>query len=98
MRASTKYDEINLVELVVLPMANLKATLETILNRQHDITTEELLQGLHLVHQNASSILQLLPPTPAEHSFAHPPRKIPETLKALSKEKDAPKLHPAPAG
>jgi len=93
MQENTKYDEINIMELVVLPMSNLKATLEAILNRKQDIPPEELLRGLRLVHQNASSILQHLSPTHADSTPTYPVRRVPQILRSFSEERDALEFH-----
>ena len=89
MRVNTKCDDIDIMELVVLPMANLKVSLEAILNGQQDITPDELLCGLRVVHQNASSIIQNLTPAQADPTQEMSTRSIPNILKAFSDERAA---------
>ena len=89
MRTNTKYDDTNVLEDVILPMANLKYSLEAILNEEQRVSMDDLLRGLRLVHENASAILRQLnreevPPIPEL-----PERKTPGILREFATEWNA---------
>ena len=89
MREDTKYDDINVLEKVILPMANLKLSLEAILSKEQEIAIDDLLRGLRLVHKNASAILQELTPNEVPGIPELPERRIPQILRLMATEQDA---------
>jgi hypothetical protein len=70
-------------------MANLKFSLEAILNEEQDITIDDLLRGLSLVHENASTILEELTAAEAAPIPGLPERRIPQILRSMAAEQNA---------
>lgn len=75
MPGNAKYENMDLLESVILPMANLRFTLEDILRNRELIDPQELLRGLQIVHKNAAAIHDQLTISRAPELFEQPERR-----------------------
>ncbi len=86
MPASPRFDDIDLMEKVVLPIANLRHTLEAQLEVGNTVDLEQFLLGLNAIQSNASALhIRLQAPGTGEVPEAGV-RKLPEILQGLSAE------------
>lgn len=56
MPIDARYVNLELLESVMLPMANLRFTLEDILKNGRSVDLDEFFRGLQIVHKNAAAI------------------------------------------
>lgn len=60
MKKTTEISRLELLEHVALPMGNLSRTLEALLDRDLEMDSQDLKQGLRSIQANAESIYQFL--------------------------------------
>ncbi len=81
MPASPRFDDIDLMEKVVLPIANLRHTLEVQLEDGDTVDLEQFLMGLNAIQSNASALhIRLRAPSTEDNSKAGV-RKLPAILR-----------------
>ncbi len=86
MPVSPRFDDIDLMEKVVLPITNLRHALEAQLEDRGTVDMQQFLMGLRAIQSNASALRSgLEPPSPVKESGAGV-RKLPQILKNFADE------------
>ena len=86
MPASPRFDDIDLMEQIVLPISNLRHALEAQLEDGRSVDLEQFLMGLNAVQSNASALHVRLRGPNTEDYPKEGVRKLPEILRNFSKE------------
>ena len=74
MPVDAKYENLDLLQSVIIPMANLRFALEDILENERPIDTQDLMRGLRVVHRNAAAIHEHLTATTVPQETWEPDR------------------------